>query len=187
MPKANKNILVIIGTVRQNRASEGVGKWLMQNLPKTKHTKYELLDLRDWQLPFFDEPMPPLASQGSYIGEVGKKWLEKVASADGFIVITGEYNHSVPGVLKNALDYWYSGMMKGKPVSFVSYGAASGGMRAVEHLRQIVSELRLVALHDEVNIPAIWAAFKEDGSIVDESKIGQLHTLVAELDGWFEK
>ena len=142
--------------------------------------------ITNWQLPFFDEPMQPLASQGYYLGEVGKKWLEIVASADGFIIITGEYNHSVPGVLKNALDYWYSGMMKGKPVSFVSYGAASGGMRAVEHLRQIVLELRLIALQDEVNIPAIWAAFKEDGSIVDESKIGQLHTLVAELDEWFE-
>ena len=187
MSKTNKNILVIIGTVRQNRASEGVGKWLMQNLPKTKHTTFELLDLRDWQLPFFDEPTPPLASQGSYVGEVAKKWLEKVAQADGFIIITGEYNHSMPGVLKNALDYWYSGMMKGKPVSFVSYGAASGGMRAVEHLRHVVSELRLVGLHDEVNIPAIWAAFKEDGSIVDESKITQLHSLVTELDEYFTK
>lgn len=186
MSKKDKTIVVLIGTVRQNRASEGVANWLMRNLPKTKHTKFELVDLRDWQLPFFDEPMPPLASQGSYEREIGKKWLKKVAKADGFIIITGEYNHGVPGVLKNALDYWYSGLMKGKPVSFVSYGAAAGGTRAVEQLRLIVSELRLIALHDEVNIPAVWAAFKEDDSIVDDSKIGQLHNLVAELDGWFE-
>jgi len=181
-----KNILVIIGTTRINRASEGVANWVMKNLPETKHTTYELVDLRDWKLPFFDEAMPPLASQGTYENETAKKWLEKAKQADGFLVITAEYNHSIPAVLKNAMDYWYSGWTANKPIAFVSYGATSGGIRAVEHLRQVSLELRLMPVHDEVNIPFIWAAFNEDGTIAQPSQIDQLHKVIAELDGRFE-
>ncbi len=181
-----KKILVVLGTTRQNRAGEGVANWVMKNLPETKNTEYELVDLRDWPLPFFDEAMPPLASQGNYENEMGKKWLEKAKSADGFILVTAEYNHSVPAVLKNALDYWYSGWMQHKPVAFVSYGATSGGIRAVEHLRQIGLELRLLPIHNEVNIPFIWEAFNADGSIKKESQVGQLHSVISELDTWFD-
>jgi NAD(P)H-dependent FMN reductase len=180
-----KKILVIMGTTRQNRSSETVAKWAMKNLPETKNTTYELVDLRDWNLPMFDEPMPPLASQGAYTNKVGQEWLNKAKEADGFVIVTAEYNHSIPGVLKNALDYWYSGWTNHKPVSFISYGATSGGIRAVEHLRQVALELRMIPLHDEVNIPFIWAAFNEDGSIKDASKVDSLHSTITELDSWF--
>lgn len=180
-----KKILVIMGTTRQNRASEGVTNWVMKNIPSTKNTEYEVVDLRDWPLPFFDEPLPPLASQGKYTNEVAQKWGAKVQAADGFVIITGEYDHSIPAVLKNALEYWYSGWVDNKPVSFVSYGATSGGIRAVEHLRQVVLELKMIPLHDEVNIPFIWEAFNEDGSIKRESQVAQLHATIQELDDWF--
>ena len=174
-----------MGTTRQNRASEGVADWALSALPETKNLTFERVDLRDWQLPFFDEPAPPLASQGTYTNEVGAAWLEKVKAADGYILITAEYNHSVPAVLKNALDYWYSAWTKNKPVSFISYGAAAGGVRAVEHLRQISSELKLMPLHAEVNIPLIWEAFAQDGSIKNPQHTKQLASLAAELDEWF--
>ncbi len=182
-----KKILVIMGTVRQNRSSEVVANWVMKNLPKTENTTYELVDLRDWQLPFFEEAMPPLASQGVYQLELANKWVAKTKEADGFLIVTAEYNHSVPAVLKNALDYWYAGFIKQKPVSFISYGAASGGCRAVEHLRQICSVLQLITLPTEINIPFIWEAFAEDGSIKRESTVQHLHGLIAELDQWFGK
>lgn len=182
----SKNILVIIGTTRINRASEGVANWVMKNLPETKYSSYELVDLRDWNLPFFDEAIPPLASKGSYENKVAQKWLEKAKNADGFLIVTGEYNHSIPAVLKNAMDYWYSDWTANKPVAFVSYGATSGGIRAVEHLRQVSLELKLMPIHAEVNIPFIWAAFNEDGTSTQESQVGQLHKVIAELDARFE-
>lgn len=130
--------------------------------------------------------MPPLASQGNYENEIGMKWLEKIKQADGFLIITGEYNHGIPAVLKNAMDYWYSGWTQHKPVSFVSYGAASGGIRAVEHLKQVALELKLIPMHDEVNIPAIWAAFNEDGTIKQDGQVEKLSSVVLELDAWFD-
>lgn len=180
-----KKILVIMGTTRQNRASEGVTQWVMKNLPATKNTQFELVDLRDWPLPFFDEPMPPLASQGKYTNELGRKWGEKAQEADGFLIVTGEYDHSIPAVLKNALEWWYPGWVNKKPVAFVSYGAASAGVRAVEHLRQVAVELRMIPLREEVNIQNVWAAFNEDGSIKEASQIQQLLKTVSELDEWF--
>lgn len=180
-----KKILVILGTTRQNRASEGVTKWVMANLPLTKNTEFEVVDLRDWPLPFFDEPLPPLASQGKYLNEVGQKWGKKAQEADGFLIVTGEYDHSIPAVLKNALEWWFSGWTEHKPVSFVSYGAVSGGIRAVEHLRQVALEIKMIPLHDEVNIYSVWAAFNEDGSIKDSALVEKLHNTVTELDEWF--
>lgn len=182
----SKTIFVIIGTTRQNRASEGIAKWVMNTLPQTKNITFELVDLRNWPLPFFDEPQSPTTSKGEYQNEAARAWLEKIKSADGYLLITGEYNHGIPAVLKNAMDYWYFGYTKNKPVSFISYGAGAGGVRAVEHLRQVSSELRLIPLHNEVNIPNVWDAFQEDGTIKHAGLVDKLASLANELDQWFD-
>lgn len=185
-PVSRKKILIIMGTTRENRASDVVTKWVMTNLPTTQNTEFELVDLRDWPLPFFDEPLSPMSAKGEYKNELARKWVDKSKNAAGFVVITAEYNHSIPAVLKNALDYWYSGFVTHKPISFISYGGISAGTRAVEHLHQVAIELTLIPLHGEVNIPLIWSAFNEDGTIKHASQIEHLHAVIAELDAWFD-
>jgi NAD(P)H-dependent FMN reductase len=98
-----------------------------------------LLDLRDYPLPHLDEPLPP--SRGQYQNDQTKQWAATIASFDGFVIVTPEYNHGTSGVLKNAIDYLYA-EWNNKAVGFVSYGTA-GGARAVEHLRLVSGELQM--------------------------------------------
>lgn len=112
----------------------------------------------------FDSPMPPLT--GQYPEGKVTEWAKKIASYDGFLIVTPEYNHGYPAVLKNALDQIYK-EWNGKPVAFVGYGATSGGIRAIEQLRQVVIELRMIPFKDDVIIPYIWQAFDENGNLHD--------------------
>jgi NAD(P)H-dependent FMN reductase len=122
---------IIIGSTRPNRRGEQVAAWVHQEASRRGDAKYELVDLRDYPLPHLDEPMP--ASSGQYQHDHTREWAARIDSLDGFVIVTPEYNHSVPGVLKNAIDYLYA-EWNDKAVGFVSYGGA-GGVRAVEHLR----------------------------------------------------
>lgn len=148
-------IQIIIGTTRQNRFSEKAASFIYQELQKRKDIDTELVDLRDYPLPFFEEPMSPSALEAmnqEYTNPTVKKWTEKVSEADGYIIVTGEYNHGYPAVLKNALDYVLKGWRK-KPVGFVSYGS-SGGARAVGQLRQVVIELQMLPIKRSIQIPS---------------------------------
>jgi NAD(P)H-dependent FMN reductase len=145
---------VIIGTTRQNRFSEKVAWWIFEEVKKQEGIEVELLDLRDYPLPFFNEPVSPAifeVMKHEYSNEVARAWTQKVAEADGYIIVTGEYNHGYPAVLKNALDYVFK-EWNHKAVGFVSYGNA-GGARAVEQLRQVVVELQMVPIRNAIHIP----------------------------------
>lgn len=148
-------IQVIIGTTRQNRFSEKPAHWIYEEAKKKEDIEVELVDLRDYPLPLFDEPVSPSMFEmmkHEYSNEIAKKWTKKVAEADGYIIVTGEYNHGYPAVLKNALDYVFKQWNK-KAVGFVSYGNA-GGARAVEQLRQVAIELQMVPIRNAIHIPA---------------------------------
>ncbi len=148
-------IQVIIGTTRQNRFSEKAAHWIFEEARKKEGVEVELVDLRNYPLPFFDEPVGPSMFEmmkHEYSNEVAKKWVQKVSEADGYIIVTGEYNHSFPAVLKNALDYVYQEWNK-KAVGFVSYGSA-GGARTIEQLRQVVIELQMTPIRNAIHIPA---------------------------------
>jgi NAD(P)H-dependent FMN reductase len=148
---ATVKLQIIIGSTRQNRFSEKPARWLF-DLAKTRtDAEFELLDLRDYPLPFYDEPVPPALIKGNYQNETAKKWAAKIAEGDGYIIVTPEYNHGYPGVLKNALDYLATEWGK-KPVGFVSYGGVSGA-RSVEQLRQVVIELRMVPIEAALLLP----------------------------------
>ncbi len=139
-------IAIIIGTTRPNRKSEAVARWVYEIASQRKDAEFEVIDLQKVNLPFYDEPFPPSFRQ--YTHAHTRKWSEKIASYDGYIFVTGEYNHSIPAVLKNALDYlWYE--WHDKPAGFVSYGSA-GGARAVEHLRQVMGELQVTDVRPQV-------------------------------------
>ncbi len=106
--KMNKpKIQIIIGSTRQNRSGELVAKYVKNIASNKTDLEFELIDLRDWKLPFYDEVAGPMGLKGNYSSAIGKKWAAKVAEADGYIFITPEYNHGYSAVLKNALDYAY--------------------------------------------------------------------------------
>ena len=137
---------IILGSTRPNRNGEQVAKWVLDIASRRNDAAFELVDLRDYPLPHLDEPLPP--SLGQYKNDHTKQWAEKIASFDGFVIVTPEYNHSTSGVLKNAIDYLYA-EWNNKAVGFVSYGTA-GGARAAEHLRLVAGELQLADVRQQV-------------------------------------
>ncbi len=181
-----KNIHIIFGSSRKGRNGEVVSRWVEQQLKamSIKDVTFELIDLRELNLPMFDAAKPPL--MGEYEEPYTQQWAAKIAAADGFLIITPEYNHGYPAVLKNALDHLYA-EWNYKPVSFVSYGATSGGIRAVEQLRQVAVELRMMPLKEEVNIPLIWQAFTEQGQPQDEALNARLEATITHLVEWTGK
>jgi NAD(P)H-dependent FMN reductase len=144
-------IQVIIGSTRQQRFSEKPATWIYEEAKKREELDVELVDLRDYPLPFFDEPTSPARMNGEYSNDMTQKWARKVAEADGYIIVSPEYNHGYPAVLKNALDVIYPEWNK-KPVGFVSYGS-TGGARAVEQLRQVAIELQMAPIKQAIHIP----------------------------------
>jgi NAD(P)H-dependent FMN reductase len=137
---------IILGSTRPNRNGEQVAKWVYDIASRRSDAEYELVDLRDYPLPHLDEPLPP--SMGQYQNEHTKAWADKIASFDGFVIVTPEYNHSTSGVLKNAIDYLYA-EWNNKAVGFVSYGGV-GGARAAEHLRLVAGELQMADVRQQV-------------------------------------
>ena len=158
-------IQVIIGSTRQGRFGDKPAKWIFGKLKEKEGVSAELIDLRDWPLPFFDEPVSPgmmEMQKADYVSELGKRWAKKVGEADGYLIVTPEYNHGYSAVLKNALDYVYKEWNK-KPVAFMSYGGISGGTRAVQQLRQVVIELQMVPIRAGVHVPLYWTKLDEKG------------------------
>jgi NAD(P)H-dependent FMN reductase len=137
---------IILGSTRPNRNGEAVAKWVHELARKRGDADYELVDIKDFDLPLLDEPIPP--SQGKYSQPHTKKWAEKIDAFDAFVFVTPEYNHSTSGALKNALDFLYK-EWNNKAAAFVGYGSA-GGVRAVEHLRLIMAELQIADVRAQV-------------------------------------
>lgn len=145
-------IKVIIGSTREGRFSEKPAQWIFEEARKLEGAQVELLDLRDYEMPFFDSPVPPSMAKGQYSNEVVQKWAEKINEGDAFIIVSPEYNHGYSAVLKNALDVIYPEWHR-KPVGFVSYGSALG-VRSVEQLRQVAVELQMAPIRNAIHIPA---------------------------------
>jgi len=173
-------ILVIVGTVRQGRVGRKVADWYVSEARKAApELKLELLDLAELKLPLFNEPMPPAMHRYSGLQESVAK---RVAGADGFVFVTGEYNHGIPGSLKNFLDYVVAEWSH-KAAAYVGYGG-SGGIRAIEHLIQIMAELRVASIRDHITINAIWQALDERGAPKPGFTHGDIAAQVKELAWW---
>jgi NAD(P)H-dependent FMN reductase len=138
---------IVVGSTRPGRRAEGVARWVHDIATDHSNASFELVDIADFDLPLLDEPTP--AAMGpDYCHEHTRRWAQAIASLDGFVFVTPEYNHSTSGCLKNALDFLY-GEWKNKAAGFVSYGV-SGGERAVEHLRLVMGELHIADVHTQV-------------------------------------
>jgi NAD(P)H-dependent FMN reductase len=139
-------LAIIIGSTRPGRVGESVARWVYELARKRSDAAFELVDIADFNLPLLDEPIPP--SQGKYSKEHTKKWAAKIASFDGFVFVTPEYNHSICGALKNAIDFLFR-EWNNKAAGFVGYGSA-GGVRAVEHLRLVMAEVQVATVRNQV-------------------------------------
>lgn len=139
-------IAVILGSTRPGRLGEAVAQWVYDNAVLRGDAEYELVDVFDYELPLLDEPVPP--SLGRYSRPHTLAWSEKIDSFDGYVFVTAEYNHSIPGALKNAIDYLFA-EWHNKAAGFVAYGSV-GGTRAVEHLRLVMAELRVATVRAQV-------------------------------------
>ena len=141
-------IAVIVGSVRSTRQGDKPAKWIAELAKQTGGFDVELVDLVDYPLPLFDAPASDLWAPTP--NAVAAKWQAKLNEFDGYIIVTAEYNRSIPGALKNAIDWAYKPFVK-KAVAFVGYGSV-GGARAVEHLRNVVVELQAAPVRHAVHI-----------------------------------
>ena len=156
---------IIVGSTRPGRFADHPAKWIHELAGKREEFDVELLDLRDWPMPFFDEAMSP--AWGPSKNEVAQRWQKKIDSLAGFIVIAAEYNRGPTAVLKNALDYGYKEWNR-KPIAFVGYGGV-GGARSVEQLRLHAIELQMAPIRAAVHIqfPVYLAVLKGEKGLND--------------------
>jgi NAD(P)H-dependent FMN reductase len=160
-------LLVIVGSTRPTRSADLVLPWLTGKVSEHEAFDAEIVDLRDWPLPIFAEHFGTIGdfSDPTYSEPLVKAWNDKIKSADAFVIVTPEYNHSVPGGLKNAIDtVWVSFGFRNKPVAFVGYSGGQGGaIRAIEHLAHVFIEAEAVPIRNSVVIPHVRDAFDADG------------------------
>jgi NAD(P)H-dependent FMN reductase len=178
---------VIIGSTRPTRAADLVAPWVIEKASAHPAFEVEVLDLRDWPLPIFGEHFGSIGdlADPTYSEPIVRAWNQKVKEGEAYLIITPEYNHSVPGVLKNALDnVFVSFALRNKPVATVAYSNGIGaGIRAIEHLAHIVIETDAVPLRNTVPIPHVADAF-ENGQPKDPMPEIALEILLDDLAWW---
>ncbi len=173
-------IAIVTGSTRAGRNNEAVSKWVVDTAAQRKDAEFELVDIADYNLPMFDEPMSPL--WGRYTHEHTKVWSERIAPFDAYVFVTPEYNHSTSGALKNAIDFLYR-EWNNKAAGFVSYGG-HGGVRAVEHLRLIMSEVMVATVRAQVTFSLLsdFENFKTFKPGPQHEK--HLHIMLDQLIAW---
>lgn len=141
---------IIIGSTRPQRNGEAVGKWVFENARGRSDAEFELIDLKDYNLPLLDEPVPPAGAGGNYTKEHTKKWAQKIASLDAFIFVTPEYNFGMNAALKNAIDFLFP-EWNNKAAGFVGYGSA-GAARAIVQLRTVMGAVQIADVNPVVSL-----------------------------------
>jgi NAD(P)H-dependent FMN reductase len=171
---------IIIGSTRPGRNGKAVADWVFDRAVQRDDAEFELVDLRDFPLPHYDEEGSPARS--TFDADHAVTWTAKVAEFDGFVFVTPEYNHSTSGVLKNALDYVYT-EWNNKAAAFVSYGGA-GGARAVEHLRLVASELEMATVRNQVSL-SLMTDFQNFSELTPAPyQLAQLDAALDQLVAW---
>ena len=140
------NVAIVVGSTRPGRKAGAVARWVHSIASRRSDARYEIVDIEDFGLPLLDEPVPP--SMHQYSKPHTQAWAARIAPFDAFVFVTPEYNHGPSGALKNALDYLYA-EWNNKAAGFVSYGS-TGGVRAVEQLRQVMGELQIADVRAQV-------------------------------------
>lgn len=173
-------IAIIIGSTRPSRVGATVGKWAYDNLPKKDGVNYELIDLAEENLPFLKDNSMPAMQQ--YDQDSTKAWSKKIASYDGYILVTTEYNAGPPAPLKNALDTLFKEWAK-KPVAFVGYGWM-GAVRSIEKLITTASRMNMMPISNAIHVIDIGMAFDDNGAIKPEAVRGNFTAFEDNLVWW---
>ena len=173
-------IAIVLGSTRPGRNGEQVARWVHELARERTDAEFDLVDLRDFPLPHLDEPVPP--SAGQYTQAHTKAWSQKIAGYDGFVFVTPEYNHAPSAVLKNAIDYLYR-EWNNKAAGFVSYGA-SGGLRAVEHLRLIMGELQVADVRAQASFSLLTDFENYSVFRPADTKRAQVHAMLDQVVAW---
>ncbi|WP_406230624.1 NADPH-dependent FMN reductase [Nocardia sp. NBC_01009] len=172
-------LAVIVGSTRSGRFGPTVAKWFVELAAQRQELGIDLIDLADIQLPPHMSDNP--GEQGAQaLAEMGAR----LANADAFVVVTPEYNHSYPAPLKNAID-WHFTQWQAKPIGFVSYGGLSGGLRAVEHLKQVFTELHAVTVRDTVSFHGAAQQFDALGLPIEPAPSKAAATKLLDQLVWF--
>lgn len=175
------NIKVILGSTRPNRFGIQPADWITKIGEDYADTAtFELVDLKEIDLPFLDTPIPPSMAPSAQ-SEHQAAWAKIISEADGFVFVTAEYNHSIPPAFKNAFDYLWN-EWHFKPVAFVGYGADAGGARAIEHLRGVTSWAKMYDISEHLLIREYYLnqdengvyAFSDDQEKKAKAMLGQL-------------
>ncbi|HEV8557317.1 MAG TPA: NAD(P)H-dependent oxidoreductase [Actinophytocola sp.] len=159
MSEEDLRLAVIIGSVREGRSGPAVASWFVGEAEAFGLFEVDVVDLAEVELPL-SLTQRPAPEPAVVLADVGGR----LESADAFVVITPEYNHSFTAPLKNLID-WHRSPWHAKPVGFVSYGGLSGGLRAVEQLRQVFAELHATTVRDTVSFHNVWEQLGEDGRL----------------------
>ncbi|QFG22563.1 NADPH-dependent FMN reductase [Actinomadura sp. WMMB 499] len=172
------NVAIIVGSTREGRFGPTVAAWFTKEAGRRPALALDVVDLAETTLP------DVLAADHAYPPEPVRELGERLARADAFVIVTPEYNRSFPASLKTAID-WYVDEWEAKPVGFVSYGGVSGGLRAVEQLRQVFAELHVVTVRNTVSFHSCWDRFDDDGHPIDAAGCGAAaESLLDQLTWW---
>ena len=185
MTSEQPRIGIIIGSTRQGRFGEKPAHWIHDIAKQRTDLAFELIDLRDHPLPFFDEPMSP--AWAPVKNEAALRWGGKLAALDGLIVVTPEYNHGTTAVLKNAFDYAYKEFNR-KPIAFVGYGGV-GAARAIEQLRLVAVEVQMAPVRAAVHVGMVefLGIWQQGKSFDDFPHLAQAATAMLDDLAWWAK
>ncbi|WP_199429504.1 NADPH-dependent FMN reductase [Qaidamihabitans albus] len=173
MTDTQLNLAIIIGSTRKDRFCPVPAKWFAAEAAGHDGIEVDLIDLADMELPDTLDHSMDVAALGP-----------RLAAADAFVVVTPEYNHSYPAALKTAIDHFHA-EWQAKPVGFVSYGGMAGGLRAVEHLRQVFAELHATTVRDTLSFAQFWDRFDAGGRPKDaESASAAARSMLGQLAWW---
>jgi NAD(P)H-dependent FMN reductase len=176
---------LIVGSTRSNRFADVPVKWIVEGAQSRTDLDVKVLDLRDYPLPFYDEPMPQLYTGGAYSQPAAEAWRHVVGEFDAFIATVAEYNHGPTAVLKNAFDSAQLEWQR-KPIAFAGYGGV-GAARAIEILRGVAVELQMAPIRQEVNIAMepFLGAMTQGRSLDDYEYLTQSRTAVFDHLVWW--
>lgn len=173
---------IVMGSIRDGRANEDVAKWVKNIADNyTNNAEFEIVDLKDYPLPLFDEAASPAYTSDLKASEQQKPWADKVTELDGYIFVTPEYNHGLPSALKNALDYVYN-ELNDKAAGIVSYGSA-GGIRSAEQLRTVLSEFQVAHVRTQPAL-SLFYDWNQDGFNPSDAQTEAVETMLYQLSYW---
>lgn len=169
---------IILGSIRDGRTGESVGRWVAEQA-KGREFEYTLIDLKEFDVPLLTSATVPAAANKKYDDERVTRWSDAIEACEGFIFVTPEYNHGVPGAFKNAFDSLGAEWAK-KPVAFVSYGA-TGGVRAVESWRLATANFSMPDARNQLDLN-IFTDFGPEGFEPTERKVDSMNVVFEELE-----